>query len=347
MPQTVRQEIDKNATENPELIDALRDKSVLVTGATGSLGSYLVHTLMSGVRGGMIIAVARNETKARQMFSEYLSHEGFTLLISDVNNLNNVSYEVDYIIHAASPTQPSDFIDHPVDIITANVVGTLNLLTLAEEKKAKICLLSTLEVYGKLGGSDEAVVVSEDDFGSINNLDLRSAYPESKRLAEMLCLSFQEQYSVPIAIVRLAPVISPIINAGDKRVFAQFVQNALADKDIVVYSDIQNRRRSYTYIPDAVSGILTAMLGSDKETFVFNLANEGNVVSIKELAELILACDSETKSKLHIIDRENNQNTSSSTGRILLDSSRLSGLGWSPAYDLRAGIENIIKCQRS
>ncbi|HVX24110.1 MAG TPA: NAD-dependent epimerase/dehydratase family protein [Candidatus Saccharimonadales bacterium] len=343
----IEQDVNGIIEANPELIEQLEGKSFLVTGATGMIGRYAVCLLAEAARrngSGSVIAHVRNQAKAEQMFATYSDDPSLTLLVSDIQDLTELDDNVDYILHAASPTQPQDFTERPVDIIKANVFATANLLEIAKQKGARFCLLSTLEIYGQVEAPTYPVSVAESDFGALDSLDLRSAYPESKRLAENLCVAYQKQFNVASTIVRVAPVISPAIEDNDKRVFAQFIHDVTDNKDITVYSDAASKRRSYTYIADAVSGIFTALLRSTNDNFVFNLANNDNVASIQELAEKIIAASPESTAKLNVVERQADQNTSSSTGLVLLNSQRLLDLGWRPAYSLEAGIKQVVKC---
>lgn len=325
--QDVREIID----DNPELMRQIDGRSFLVTGSTGMIGRYVVSLLAENARqnngAGTIIASARNKEKAEEMFDGYLSMDNFRLLISDVGDLTALDDDVDYILHAASSTGPKDFLERPVDIIQANVFATNSLLNIAKEKAAGFCLLSTLEVYGSVYADSYPIEVTEKSFGALDSLALRSAYPESKRMAESLCVAYKEQFDVLSTIVRLAPCVSPVIEAGDERLFAQLISGVNH-----IYSDAANKKRSYTYIADAISGILTAMVTTSEDNFVFNLANNDNVASIQELAEMIVAARDET---LEIIPRDSDQNTSSTTGQVVLNSDRLKELGWTPRYSLK------------
>ena len=341
----VEQDIDEIINVNPELVKKLADKAFLVTGSTGMIGRYIVGLLAEIAKRhkskATIVANARNKDKAEQMFGDYLDMEGFKLLIGDVNDITKLDDDVDYIIQAASPTQPHDFLDRPVDIIKANVFATNNLLEVARAKSARFCFLSTLEIYGKVEAEHYPVSVTESDFGALNSLDLRSAYPESKRLAENLCVAFQKQFGVASTIVRLGPVMSPVIEPGDKRILADLINDAVAGRDITFFSDSANKERTYTYITDAVTGIFTALLASTDDDFVFNLANSKNRVSIRKLAETISSRGSHA-TKLNIVKRDGDQNTSTATGVVLLDAQKLLSLGWVPRYSLADSIERTI-----
>ena len=347
MESVVRQDISDIISENPELIDQFIDRATLVTGATGMIGRYAVCLLAESIRerngSGKVIANVRNRAKGEKVFAEYLSDDSFSLLVSDVNDVTEIEGSLDYIVHSASPTQPNDFLEHPVDIIKTNVFATDTLLRIAKDKSARFCLLSTLEVYGAVHSPTYPAYVAEEDFGSLDSLHLRSAYPESKRLAEALCVAYKKQFSVDSTIVRLAPTISPVIDPADERVFAQFINTIVKKEDITIFADAADKQRSYTYIADAITGIFTAMARSTDEMFVFNLANNDNVASIKELAEAVISVAGEGTAKLNIAQREVNQNTSASTGLLLLDSKRLLDTGWVPRYSLEKSMEQAVR----
>lgn len=343
----IQEDVNALLDANPGLSKKITGKSYLVTGATGGIGRYAVCALAENARrtgdGSIIVAHARNQAKAKQIFSEYLDMDNFHLQISDVGDLQTTDHDIDYILHAASPTQPEDFLERPVDIINANVKATMNLLELARNKSARFCLLSTLEVYGEVASETYPAYVTESNYGALDSLSLRSSYPESKRLAENLCIAYQAQYGVSSTIIRVAPVISPIVEPNDSRVFAKFINDVSDSKNLVVYTDVANKKRSYTYIADAVSGIFTALLDSSPGTNVYNLANNESVASIKELAETVIACVNNTESTLSMPTRDDNSNTSTTTGLVLLDSSRLLEAGWSPIYTLENSVNRALQ----
>lgn len=345
MNSPVHRDVSEVIHANPRLADSLKDKSFFITGSTGMVGRYVVSLLAENTKinsgSGTIVAHARNKEKAEQMFGDYLGMENFSLMIGDISDVTEPDVDIDYVIHSASPTQPQDFLERPVDIITANVFATKRLLDIARAKSARFCLLSTLEVYGKIEAPSYPVEVSEEDFGALNSLDLRSAYPESKRLAENLCVAYLRQFGVLSAIVRLAPTISPIIDPQDERVFAQFVNKVARSEDIQIFSDAAQKMRSYTYITDAVTGILTAVTNATEDNYVFNLANNDNVASIKTLAETVIAHGS-GGSSLRIIERESDENTSPTTGLVVLSSQKLINLGWKPSYSLDESVSRIV-----
>lgn len=340
----IDQDLDELIINNANIINKIKDKTTLVTGATGSIGSYVVYFLSEAIErsggSGKVIANVRNEQKALLLFDKYMKYENFELFVSDINSINKIPHKLDYIIHTASPTQPQDFQERPVDIIRANVHVTDSLLEMANSHQAKLCMLSTLETYGVITSPRYPVYVKEEDFGALDATDLRSVYPESKRLAESLCVAHEKQYGTKSVIIRLGPVISPILDPADMRVYAQFIHFATKGQDIEMFSDAFDKKRSYTYVADIVTGILTALL--DKSNSIFNLANNDNVVSIGKLAEEIVHISGDDI-KLNINERDDTSNTSTSTGAILLDSTKLINSGWKPLFSIEDCIAKTLQ----
>ena len=348
MHTVIKEDINELLANTADLSTRLKDKRFLVTGATGMIGQYLTHYLTEVTRSnggsGHVTAHVRNQTKAEAMFSDHVNSGNFDLFVSDIEDIDQFAGNVDYIIHAASPTQPQDFLERPVDIIKANVFATDSLLTTAKQQSAKLCLLSTLEIYGEIQASSYPVYATEDQYGALDSIDLRSAYPESKRLAENLCVAHQQQYGTESVIVRLSPTISPIIDPTDNRVYAQFINFVANKQDITMFSDAFDKKRTYTYIADAIIGILVALIEPSKDEKVptYNLANTDNVTSIGELAEAIIKVGG-NQVQLHVNEREDTSNTSTSTGLILLDSQKLRAAGWKPVYTLEKSITQTFK----
>jgi len=349
IPTIIKQNVDAIISNELETLKRFDNKTVLVTGSTGMIGSFLVYVLAEYAKqknsATKIIANARSKAKAEAMFAQYMNDESFELLICDLDQINTEK-DIDYIIHAASPTQPKDFLNKPVDIIDANTFITKKLLGFCKDKQAVFCLLSTLEIYGEIKAESYPVVVNEDDFGALDSTDLRSTYPESKRLAESMCVAYSSQFNVASTIVRLGPVVSPVIDEHDERVYAQFVKRVFDNEDITLFSDAADKKRSYTYVCDAVSGILIALGQQQPERCsIYNLANNENIISIQEMAEKIIA-QNPSASKLKIVQREDSSNTSSSTGKIVLGSEKLINLGWKPNYSFDDCVLNTFQYLR-
>lgn len=324
----------------------LEDATVLITGATGMVGSYVVNVLL-GLRehkriNVKILALVRNRSKAMNVFAKYQNDIGLEILEQDVTDLVQYENKVDIIIHAASPASPDKFGKDPVGVICANILGSFNMLEFARKNKSKFCFISTMEAYGQLDArSDkEEIYVTEEDYGRINSLELRSAYPESKRAAENLSVAYGAQYGIDYTIARMTHTYGPGMDINDTRVQAEFMRKGLEGHNIVLKTD-GSLRRTYTYISDAISGLFYVLLKNDGKR-VYNIANENVKLTIKELAQTIInACNGGSKLVMDIQDTTNNM--WSKTKNVYADCSRLRNLGWEALVSVDEGVLRTIR----
>lgn len=323
---------------------ALAGRSILVTGATGMVGQYLIHTLLA-VRDrtapARIIAMTRRGEVARDLFSRDPRAGALEILVHDPAQPLPPLPPLDYIVHAASPADPAAFRRDPVGVIAANALGSARLLEAARERGAVFCLLSSAEVYGQ-AKPDGGERISEEAAGVLDSLDLRSAYPESKRLAETLCVAFGHQHGVGYRIARLAHTYGPGMSLEDPRVQTYFMRQALTGQDIVLLSSGE-ARRSYTYVSDAVCGVLHLITAP--ENLACNVANEKATVSIAELARAVLARCPGTRAQLRFAPGQ--PETTRTVAPPLLDCSRLRALGWKPRVSLDQGIDRTLRHHRA
>ena len=311
----------------------LKDSCVMITGATGLIGSMLCRGISNisakeslGIR---IYALVRDVKKAEVMLSD--TKENGNVLFAEWNgkDLLQVS-KTDYIIHTACPTKSSFFINNPVETIKSIVNGTDIILKYAADQKVKsFVYLSSMEVYGLI---EEERFLLPEDTGYINNLSLRSSYPESKRIAELLSLSYKSEYDVPVKIVRLAQTFGPGIPENDNRVFAQFLKAAESGNDIVMHTEGKSKRM-YLDTMDAVSAILTVLV-KGKNGVVYNAANEENYCSIKKMAEMVINEFGNGNNKV-IVDRDKDRGQYPPDNILKLDVTPLKNLGWKPVYGLK------------
>lgn len=266
----------------------LNNKTIFVTGATGLIGYYLVSALIyrnlianSNIK---IIALVRNMSKAKDLFCKQLKiDKNLKFVLGDLEQIPSIDENIDYIIHGAAPTDSKFFANNPVETIKTIFSGTANILELANQKNIKqMVYLSTMEVYGSIQIDEK---IDEQHNVYLDTMVARNSYPESKRLCENLCASYYSEYNLPVNIVRLTQTFGPGIKENDNRVFAQFIRASIENKDIVLLTEGKTRR-SYLYLSDAVTAILTVLL-SDKNGEVYNVANEETYCSIKEMADLV------------------------------------------------------------
>ncbi len=320
----------------------LAGMTVLVTGASGMIPSYVVYTML-GLNDTMdlgihILALVRNKAKAEKIFGDLLQRDDITLIAQDVTLPLNIDGPVDYIFHGASAARPSEHKAAPTSTIRANLVGTFNLLDLAVEKKSRsFILMSSSEVYGKV--EDSLSGITESDYGYLDCLNPRSCYSEGKRAAETICASFHAQYGIDCKTPRFAHVYGPGMGLTDGRVQADFAANVYRGEDIVMKSD-GSSQRAYTYVGDAVAGIFYILFKG--EDMAYNVADSENVISIRQLAEAFIACRPEKKLKLVIEIDNKNAGMFNPAKFIGLDNSKLISLGWKPSVNITEGTRRMV-----
>lgn len=342
---TIVQEDIKNIITSDTKWEKLRNKTVLITGASGMLATYLVYTLMAlninenyNIK---VIALVRNEQKARNKFSFFLEHEKFELQVQDVTFPINIKEKVHFIVHAAGNASPKYILSNPIGIIKANTLGTMNVLELAKEQNVEnILYLSTREVYGKM--SDDVTDITEEDYGIVNCKELRACYPESKRISEAMFESYFYQHKIPFNIVRLAHAYGPGMDINkDGRVMADLVSDVVNYRNIVLKSD-GSAVRAFCYISDAVFGMIKVMLEGELGS-AYNIANETEPIMIRDVAKTLVALFHERNIKV-IYDIPKKQSVEySKMGRVRLSTRKLEELGWSCKIKLHEGLIRTIR----
>lgn len=335
---------DLDLIAEDSIISDLKECSVLVTGATGLVGSMLVRSLLCCNRlkgyGIKVYALIRNREKAEKIFGEMLNREDFTIVEGDVCCKPEISVSVDYIIHCASVTASKTMISCPVETIKTSLEGTMNILEFAREKNVRsFVYISSMEMYGKF--DTVSGDVTEDVLGYIDPLALRSNYPESKRMCENMCIAFLNQHGVHTRIARLAQTFGPGILPGENRVFAQFARCAIANNDIVLHT-AGNSEGNYCYLRDAVKGILYIMLkGKDGEAY--NVSNPSTHTTIKNMAHMV--CDKIAEGKINVVFDipETNSFGYAADTKMKLSSEKLTGLGWKPEVGLEESYVRLIE----
>lgn len=320
--------------------DKLENKTVMITGASGMVGSYFVRTLLKlnevrnmNVR---VICVARNIKKIGE---DILENGAVEVLSHDVTKPFEYADDIDYIIHAASPASPLIMKDSPVDTIAANVLGTYYTLELAREKNVDgYMFISSREIYGQPDENQE--FFTEDTYGFVDPLDPRSCYPEGKKAAETMCASYRAQYGLNVKAARLAHTYGPGMSIYDGRVQADFLKNVLFNEDIVMKSE-GLAVRTYTYIADAAAGMFLILLnGTD---IAYNIGDEKAKISIRGLAELLVKITPERGLSVRLdIPQEGTKGCAPFTLGIL-DSSKLRALGWEPENTIEQGFKRTIE----
>ena len=326
-------EQDINEIINDFDMSVFRGKCVLVTGATGLIGKICTQALL--LAGINVVALVRNKEKGENLFGEA---KNLRLLVQDINSPINYDGRVDYIIHCASTTSSSDFVEKPVETIYTAINGTRNVLEYAKRRGKYLegmVYLSSLEVYGKT----EKENITEEDYGYIDILSPRSSYSEGKKLVETMCISYGSEYGVPVKIARLTQTFGAGVSKEDNRVFAQFAKSVINKQNITLYTKGETKR-NYCYTTDAVRGIFT-ILTKGKKNEAYNIANKNTYISIAEMAKSLENEDTKVTSEIDEKDRGYNP-----TIQICLNSSKLEKLGWSAKIDLPQMFERTIKSMR-
>ncbi len=327
--------------------EKLAGKTVFVSGGSGFLPAYLVETILflnETVNSGCpskVIALVRNEGRARDRFAAYEGREELSFLVQDVCSALNVSDTVDFIIHAASQASPKYYGIDPVGTLSANVFGTQNLLNLAKDKKVESFLFfSSGEIYGNLDSSQ--VPTREDVYGVVDPMNVRSCYAESKRLGETMCVTWAQQFGVPARVVRPFHTFGPGMTLDDGRVFADFVSDVVHRRNIVMKSD-GSARRPFCYLADATVGFLTVLLkGQTGEAY--NVGNDLGELSILEFAHM--AANLDPSRQLKVVLNESAaapEYLKSPIIRNCPDISKIRQLGWEPITAVDEGLRRTIQ----
>ena len=332
----------RRVAELPLPWEHLSGKTVLISGATGMIGRFLSDAFMyKNITEGLscrICALGRSQTKAEERFCAYWHNDLFQYICQDINEpIADVMGEVDYILHLASNTHPVAYSTDPIGTITANIIGTKNLLDLASAKKStRFLFASSVEIYGENRGDAERF--DEHYCGYIDCNTMRAGYPESKRCGEALCQAYIRQKGIDAVIVRLPRTFGPTMQMSDSKAIAQFIKKAVAHEDIVLKS-AGNQFYSYAYVADAAAGLLYGLL-KGKCGEAYNVADERCNITLKELAETI-AGYAGTKVVLELPDDVERAGYSNAT-KAVLDGRKLETLGWRGLYDLETGIGQTI-----
>ena len=324
----------------------LRGKTVLITGAAGFLPAYMAETLLFlneidpafGVR---VIALVRNESHARARFAHYEGRDDLTFLIQDASRPLDITERVDVIIHAASNASPKFYGRQPVETLLPNVIGTHHLLEFCRRTKVeRFLFFSSGEVYGEVDAAQ--VPTAEGAYGAVDPAALRSCYAESKRMGETMCVAWSREHGVESRIVRPFHTYGPGMRLDDGRVFADFVADLVAGRDIVMRSD-GLARRAFCYIADATEGFFTVLLKGENAV-PYNVGNENAEVSIGELADILVrTCSDKHLRVVRQARPETGGYMDSAISRNVPDTSRLRELGWKPVTTITDGFKRTVR----
>ena len=346
MDYILKEDIDYIAKSNMIAWNMLEGKSILVTGATGLIGSQIVFALdqYNQLNDGKIkiYALVRNAEKAEKIFENH--SEYVKVVVGDIRFSIDIEEKIDYIIHGASITSSKEFVDYPVETILTGMTGTDNVLRFAREKNVQsMVYLSSLEVYGVTDPDKKSI--KEAEYGYIDQLVPRSSYSEGKRMAECLCISYGHEYGVPVKIARLSQTFGPGVSYSDNRVFAQFARCAIEGENIVLKTKGETFR-NYCYIRDAITGILCVLL-KGKSSEAYNIANKETGISICDMAHLV-ADDIAERNITVVFDiaEDLSKFGYGPTIKIALDTDKIEQLGWKAEVGIKDAFERMINSMR-
>ena len=319
--------------------DILKGKRILITGSSGLIGSAVTDLLIScnlnKQTGITIYAAGRNPQRLAERFSHGLN-AGLIPVAYDATQTISFDFPVDYIIHGASNASPDKYVSEPVDTMLANVSGVNDLLSYACKVQAeKVVYISSSEVYGQLAHGNPLV---EDEYGNVNILSVRSAYPMGKRAAETLCIGYASQYGVDVSIVRPGHIYGPTALASDNRVSSLFARKAAAGEDLVMKS-AGTQIRSYCHCIDCATAILSVLTRGESMQ-AYNISNRESVITIRRMAQ-ILAKHGEVQLILDIPTAAE-QAAFNPMDNSSLNSEKLEALGWRGCFDAELGFAHTV-----
>ena len=309
-------------------------KRILVTGGAGFLGSHLIDRLLA--RGDEVICVDNLFTGTKQNIEHVLDHKRFEFIRHDVTF--PLYLEVDQIYNLACPASPIHYQHDPVQTTKTSVHGAINMLGLAKRVRARIFQASTSEVYG-----DPAVhPQTEDYWGNVNPIGIRSCYDEGKRCAETLFFDYYRQYRVDIRVARIFNTYGPRMHPNDGRVVSNFIVQAIKGEDITLYGD-GLQTRSFCYVDDLIKGFIRFMdvpwdVDGANQGFPgpINLGNP-HEFTIRQLAEMVIKLTgASSKLVFKPLPSDDPMQRKPDIGRAR------GMLGWEPTVQLEAGLARTI-----
>lgn len=334
-----QEELNNLAKENVNY-KLLKNKSILVTGARGLIGSYLIDLIMllnENKKLNCKVYALGLSSRGKERFKDYLGNPLFEYIEHDVNTDLELDEKIDYVIHLASNTHPMQYAKEPIKTITTNVLGTYNLLNFAVKKNVKrFVFASSVEIYGE--NKKDVELFDEDYCGYINSNTLRAGYPEGKRCGEALCQAYKEEKELDVVIPRFSRIYGPTILKDDSKAISQFLFKALNNEDIVLKSE-GKQHYSYTYVYDAVYALLLIMLNGENGE-AYNISYPETDKRLFEIADIIAS----TVNKKVVFDlpSEAEKKGFSKATIARMDNTKLKNIGFNPKYDMEKGIKSTL-----
>jgi UDP-glucuronate decarboxylase len=298
---------------------------ILVTGGAGFIGSHLIDRLMAD--GNEVVCLDNFYTGHKRNLLKWLGNPYFELIRHDITE--EILLEVDQIYHLACPASPVHYQYNPVKTIKTNVMGTLNMLGLAKRVKARFLLASTSEVYGDPNVHPQ----TEDYWGNVNPIGIRSCYDEGKRVAETLAFDYHRQNDVDIRVARIFNTYGPRMLENDGRVVSNFVVQALRGTPLTIYGEGQ-QTRSFCYVSDLVDGLIRLMAGEHKGPVNLGNPDEYTILQLAQTVQAMVNPDAALNFEPLPLDDPKRRKPDITRARTWL--------GWEPKVSLTEGLKLTI-----
>ena len=325
--------------------DSFRNKTILISGASGFLPAYMVETLLylndKRELGCKLIGIVRNKERAISRFKRYQDRSDLQLIVQDVSQQFTIDEKIDFIVHAASQASPKYYGVDPVGTLSANILGTYWLLEIAKKNQIEAFLyFSSGEVYGEVNTNQ--IPTPEHSYGYIDPTNVRSCYAESKRMAENMMVSYAHQYGLTVKIVRPFHIYGPGLRLDDGRVYSDFIADILHDRDIVILGN-GLAVRAFCYLSDATVGFFTVMLKGENSG-AYNVGNPDCTLSINALATQLKELYTDRNIKINNKNRVNEPGYIQSNISINQpDISKIMELGWKPYTSIQVGFKRTVE----
>jgi len=330
--------------DNKYDLEKLRNKRIHIIGINSLIGKYLTCFFLELNRtknlNMKIMGLARNKSKAENFFKDY--NEDLEIISQDVCEKMDYPEDIEYMIYVAGYASASLIANEPESILKANTLGVFNAIDLAKKCNTKnFVFASTREVYGKVAADIKHI--KEDDVGALDQTEPRNCYPESKRLAESILISYHKQHGIPYTILRIAHSYGPAMDINkDGRVMSDFISSVVNDENIKLNSD-GTALRSFCYIADTVDGIIRSLL-SEKLCEAYNLANETESLPIRETAQLLVDLFPEKNLCVEFVNADDSIKAGyNRIPLVQMDTSKMENLGWNPHINLMEGLKRTIQ----
>lgn len=324
----------------------LDNKTLLITGATGLVGKYLIEVLLLRNKQQnahtRIIAVGRSRAKFQERFAAYQGVEELVFLEHDVQKPWQVEEKIDFIFHMASNTHPKQYASEPVATEMANILGTHYLLELASRNTpCRFVFTSSGDIYGDNRSGKE--YLEETDCGYIDCNTLRANYIEGKRASEALCNAYKEQYGIEFCIARLCRIFGDTMQMEDSKAISSFIKNAVNGEDIVLKSE-GKPVFSYLHVYDVVTALLKIAADGENGN-AYNVAANDHCIALRDLAAMLAEIGN--AKVVFDLPTELERKGASPFMNVRLDGSKLERLGWKSQISMREGLASTVEKLRA